>query len=55
MSRQYPAFFLCRRALAGTAHVLALCCIPIFTLVLVMNNSAPSPPEHHNQFPPGHQ
>jgi hypothetical protein len=43
MNRQPTASFLYRRVIARAAHTLALCCIPIFTLVLVMNRSAAGP------------
>jgi hypothetical protein len=54
MSRRPIASFWHRRVIAGAAHMLALCCIPIFTLVLVMNNTTPPPPENHSHAPSEH-
>lgn len=54
MGRQLTAYLWYRRILAGAAHMLAVCCIPVFTLVLVMNNSAAWPPDHRSHAPTEH-
>jgi len=51
MSRERDALFWHARIIAEAAHALAICCIPVFSLVLLISNSAPRS-EHRGPVPP---
>jgi hypothetical protein len=51
MGQRRDAWFRHERIIAEAAHALAVCCIPVFSLVLLIGNSTPAS-EHHGPIPP---